>query len=94
MGTPGSSAAAPPLGHEAQVVVDRLLAPPTINTEPGFTAKLLVAPGQFYDPLFMVIRHDRVWINDDGGATDGHGSRILAVTPDGKIAILMGIDKL
>jgi hypothetical protein len=94
MVTADSRAADRPLGHEAQAVIDRLLAPPTIKTEPGFTAKLLVAPGEFYDPLFMVIRHDRVWINDDGGATDGHGSRILAVTPDGKIAVLMGTDKL
>lgn len=87
-------ASARPLGHEAQVVVDTLLAPPTIKAEPGFGAQLLVAPGELYDPLFMVIRDGKVWMNDDGRATDGHGSRILAVAPDGKIAVLMGADKL
>jgi len=90
----GAAASARPLGHEAQLVIDTLLAPPTIKAEPGFGAELLVAPGELYDPLFMVIRRDKVWMNDDGKATDGHGSRILAVAPDGKIAVLMGADKL
>ena len=89
-----TDASARPLGHEAQGVVDTLLAPPTIKAAPGFGAKLLVAPGELYDPLFMVIRDDKVWMNDDGRATDGHGSRILAVAADGKIAVLMGADKL
>jgi len=40
-----------PLGHEAQTVIDRLLAPPSIAAEPGFSARLLVAPGELYDPL-------------------------------------------
>ena len=37
----------------AKGVVDRLLAPPTIQTEPGFAAKVLIPPGQLYDPLVM-----------------------------------------
>jgi hypothetical protein len=44
---------------EAQRVVARLLAPPTIKTELGFTAKILVPPGQLYDPLFPFIRDCR-----------------------------------
>jgi hypothetical protein len=75
-------------------VVDSLLARPAIKTEAGFSTKMLVAPGELYDPLFMV-RHDAsVWMNDDGKATDGHGSRILSISPDGKISTLIGADKL
>ncbi len=33
-------------------------------------------------------------MNDDGRATDGHGSRILDVTLNGEISVLMGADKM
>jgi hypothetical protein len=82
------------LGREAQLVINRILAPPVIRAQPGFKAKLLVGPGELYDPLFMAPRDDMVWMNDDGKATDGHGSRILALSPDGKISVLMGANKL
>jgi hypothetical protein len=82
------------IGREAQLVIGRLLAAPVTKPEPGFSAKLLVAPGELYDPLFMVPRGDTVWMNDDGKATDGHGSRILSLSPDGKIAVLIGADEL
>jgi hypothetical protein len=42
---------------EAQRLIKKLLAPPKIQTEAGFTAKLLVPPGRLYDPLFMRPRH-------------------------------------
>jgi hypothetical protein len=80
--------------NEAQIVVDTLLEPPTIKPEPGFSAKMLIPPGELYDPLFMLPRGDSVLINDDGKATDGHGGRILAVTPEGKLSVLMDADKL
>jgi hypothetical protein len=83
-----------PPGHEAQLVVDQLLAPPAIKAEEGFSARVLVPPGEFYDPLFMVQRGDSVWMNDDGKATDGHGSRLLSVSHDGRISVLIGADKL
>jgi hypothetical protein len=83
-----------PLGHEAQIVIDTILAPPAIKPGDGFTAKMLIPPGELYDPLFMVPRAGAVWMNDDGRATDGHGSRVLAVTSAGKISVLMGADKL
>jgi hypothetical protein len=79
---------------EAQPVIGRLLATPVIKAQPGFNTKLLVPPGELYDPLFMVPRDDSVWMNDDGKVTDGHGSRILSLTLDGKISVLMGADKL
>ena len=52
---------------EAQRLIKKLLAPPKIQTEAGFTAKLLVPPGQLYDPLFMHPQGEAVWLNDDGG---------------------------
>jgi hypothetical protein len=87
-------AIARPLGHEAQAVIDTLLAAPAIKPEPGFTAKMLIPPGELYDPLLMVPRGTAILMNDDGKATDGHGSRVLSVTPEGKIVVLMDADKL
>src|SRR5262245_44942670 len=89
-----SSTAGPPLGHEAQAEITTLLAAPIIKPESGFTAKLLIPPGELYDPLFMLQRGATVLMNDDGKATDGHGSRILQVTTDGKVSVLIGADKL
>jgi hypothetical protein len=87
-------ALAAPLGHEAQLVVDRLLAPPSISTQPGFTAKLLVPSGELYDPLFMVPRGNTVLMNDDGKEDGPHGSRILSFRLDGKFSVLVGADKM
>ena len=89
-----SNASARPLGHEAQIVIDTLLAVPTIKPEAGFSAKMIETPGELYDPLFMVTHGDGVWINDDGRATDGNGSRLLQISPNGKITVLMGPDGL
>ena len=79
---------------EAKKVVDRLLAPPTIKTESSFTAKVLVPPGQLYDPLFMVPRGAGVWLNDDGGEEQDKGSRLLSIDGRGKVSVLAGIGKL
>jgi hypothetical protein len=89
-----TGADARPIGHEAQTVINTLLAPPTIKAEAGFSATLLIPPGELYDPLFMLPHGEGVWMNDDGRAIGEHGSRILAITADGKIAVLMGADKL
>jgi hypothetical protein len=94
VGYVAAAAMAYPIGHEAQLVIDRLLAPPVIKAEPGFKARRLVAPGELYDPLFMVPRGDTVWMNDDGKATDGHGSRILSLSLDGRVSVLIGADRL
>jgi hypothetical protein len=89
-----SPATAKPLGSEAQRLIDALLAPPTIKAEPGFKARLLTPPGELYDPLFMIQHGNAVWMNDDGKATDGHGSRILAVAPNGSVSVLFDADKI
>jgi hypothetical protein len=87
--------AARPLGHEAQRLMDILLAPPVIEPERGFSAKILIPPGELYDPLFMRPHGDAVWINDDGLAVDSdHESRLLAIAPSGKISVLMGPQNL
>jgi hypothetical protein len=78
-----------PAETEAQRVVGRLLAPPVIKTEPGFTAKILVPPGQLYDPLFPFIREGSVWLIDDGGEVDGTSGRLLSVSATGKIAVIV-----
>src|SRR2546423_9048397 len=85
---------AQPLGNEAQSVIGRVLASPVIKPEDGFRAKLLIPPGELYDPLFMVPHGKAVWMNDDGKATDGHGSRLLSVSMEGKISVLMGAERL
>src|SRR5271155_5104526 len=74
---------------EAQRVEARLLAPPVIKAEPGFNAKILVAPGQLYDPLFAFQHNGAVWLTDDGGEVDGTGSRIVSVSPQGKVSVIV-----
>lgn len=80
--------------EEVKQVLDRLLAQPKIAASEGFTAKVLVPPGQLYDPLFMLPRGDAVWLNDDGGEKEDKGSRILSVNSTGKVSALADIGKL
>jgi hypothetical protein len=72
----------------------RLLARPTIQVEPGFTARVLVPPGQLYDPLWMLPRRGAVWLNDDGGEEGDRGSRLLAVDSRGRIVPLADLGTL
>jgi hypothetical protein len=75
-------------------LVARLTAPPQIKTEAEFTAKVLVPPGQLYDPLVMLPVGTAMWINDDGGEEEGKGSRLLSIDPSGGIKVLADIGKL
>ena len=80
---------------ELHRVLSRLLAPPKLQGESGFKVQLLVAPGQLYDPLFMIPQPlGGVWLNDDGGEEDETGSRIMAVTHAGKVSVVVGLGKL
>ncbi|MGH8595785.1 MAG: hypothetical protein ACREXT_03900 [Gammaproteobacteria bacterium] len=81
-------------GEEAKDLVDRLLAPPTLKAEPGFTARVLVAPGQLYDPLILLPRGTETWLNDDGGEEKDKGSRLLSVNQAGDVSVLADIGKL
>lgn len=81
-------------GEEAKRVVDRMLEPPSIQAQAGFTAKVLIPPGQLYDPLFMLPRENTVWLNDDGGEEGEKGSRLLAIDPTGNISVVVGLGKI
>ncbi|MGH7963496.1 MAG: hypothetical protein ACRERD_17015, partial [Candidatus Binatia bacterium] len=70
--------------EELKQLIDRLLAPPTIEAQAGFTATVLVAPGSLYDPLFMLPRDGAVWLNDDGKEEKDKGSRLLSIDGQGK----------
>ena len=80
--------------EELKRLMDRLLAPPAIRVEAGFTASVLVPPGYLYDPLFMLPRGQGVWINDDGGEEGEKGSRILSIDEKGAVSVLASLGKL
>jgi hypothetical protein len=79
---------------ELKRLTARLLTPPTLKPEPGFTARILVPPGNFYDPLWMLQRGNTIWINDDGGEEEDKGSRLLTIDRKGTLTIMAGIGKL
>ncbi len=90
----GTRAGAGESETELERLTSRLLAAPALRTEPGFTARLLVPPGQLYDPLTMIPRGDVVWVNDDGGEEGERGSRILSVDPQGRVSVVVGLGEL
>jgi DNA-binding beta-propeller fold protein YncE len=75
-------------------LLDRLLGSPQLQAQPGFSVNMLVPPGEFYDPLWLLQQGDVVWINDDGGEEGEKGSQILAVTADGKVSDLIALGRL
>lgn len=77
-----------------QKLLDRVLAPPSIKVEAGFKARLLVPPGQLYDPLWMLPHGQRVWLNDDGGEERDKGSRLLTLSKEGEVSVLVGLGRL
>lgn len=79
---------------EMKKLSSRLLSAPKLSAEAGFSAKLLVPPGQLYDPLWMLPQGNVVWFNDDGGEENEKGSRLLALDAKGKISVLAGLGKL
>src|SRR5258706_10402996 len=86
--------AAPSAAREREVdrVLKITLAPPVIHTEPGFTATVLVPPGELYDPLTLIPHNGVVWVNDDGG-TGRHG-RIWAIDKQGGVSVAVSADRL
>ena len=65
--------------EELKQLLDRLLATPTIQTASGFTAKVLVPPGSFYDPFDLYTRSTTLWVNDGGKEEGDKSGRILTV---------------
>lgn len=83
-----------PDGTEAARVTQRLLAAPRITTVPGFSARLVVPPGELYDPLQMVPSGDQVLVNDDGGEEDKGGGRLVTVDSMGTVTLVVGPKKM
>ncbi len=80
--------------EEVKGLLERLMAAPTIKTVEGFRADMLVPPGEFYDPLWLHLQGDSIWLNDDGGEEGEKGSRIVSISKEGKISELIGLGRL
>jgi hypothetical protein len=78
-------------GAELQRLLSRLLATPPLKAGDGFTVRLLIPPGELYDPLFMIPQGTSALLSDDGGVKSGKQSRLLSVDPQGKITVLADI---
>lgn len=84
--------------NEMQDVLSRML---RVNIQPtaGFATRVLVPPGELYDPLVMHPMGEQVWLNDDGKEEEGadgeqKGSRLMAVDHAGKVSVLVDADKM
>jgi hypothetical protein len=69
-----------------------VLAPPPLKAEAGFQIKLLVPPGEFYDPLYVIPRGDGAWVSDDGGVLqkgDFKGGQLVEVSATGEVKVLV-----
>lgn len=72
--------------REIDRLMKQLLAQPVPHVPSGFTARILVHPGDiFYDPLYMLPLGDEVWVMDDGGQKGDRGSQIVVLDRQGKI---------
>jgi hypothetical protein len=79
---------------ELKGLVARLLAVPKIRAESGFTASVLVPPGNLYDPVWLMAHNGVVWTNDDGGEEGDKGSQIVAIGKDGKLSVVVELGRL
>src|ERR1700752_3642149 len=84
-----------PVGAEDELKarLDRVMAH-DIKPVAGFTAKVIVPPGQMYDPLVMHLHGDTVWLNDDGKEEGDKGSRLLSIDRQGKVSVLFYTKKM
>ncbi|HVN89522.1 MAG TPA: hypothetical protein VMT61_06895 [Candidatus Binataceae bacterium] len=79
--------------NEMKSLLSRLVAV-RLTPAKGFAVRMLVPPGQLYDPLVMHPHGDDVWLNDDGKQEGEHGSRLIAVNAAGHVSVLVDADKL
>jgi hypothetical protein len=89
-----TAATARPLGHETQALLDALLAPTHDQARDRIQRQAADPAGRTLRPSVHGAARRYCLMNDDGKATDDHGSRLLAISPGGKISVLMGPDKL
>ncbi len=78
---------------ELAAMLERVMAY-EIRPAAGFRSEVVVPTGHFYDPLVMHPLEDVVWINDDGKEEADKGSRLMAVTRDGAVSVLVDADRL
>jgi hypothetical protein len=78
---------------ELKAMLGRVMAH-DIKAAAGFTATVLVPPGQLYDPLVMHLHGDDVWLNDDGKEEGGKGSRLISIDKQGKVSVLVDANKM
>lgn len=72
--------------REIDRLLKELLTQPTPEVPAGFTAKVLVRPGDiFYDPLYMLPMENEVWVMDDGGQKGERGGQIVVLDREGKL---------
>ncbi len=91
--TGAAAIASGPDGTEAAPVTASARGP-RITAAPGFSARLVVPPGELYDPLQMVPSGDQVLVNDDGGKEDKGGGRLVAVDSMGAVTVVVGPKKM
>lgn len=75
--------------REIDLLVERTLVKPVVKVEAGFTATLLVPPGDLYDPLAMLPRNNGVWAADDGAQEGERGGRIWSIDSKGRVSTLV-----
>jgi hypothetical protein len=80
--------------EEIEQLLDRLLAVPTIQTEAGFTATVLIPPGALYDSFDLHSSGTALWISDDGKEKGEKGGRILTVDASGSVSVIADVDAL
>jgi hypothetical protein len=62
-----------------------LLRPPQLAMQPGFQWRLLVPPGELYDPLFFAVHGSGAYLSDDGGEDEKGGGQVLWLESSGKL---------
>ncbi len=91
-----SARSATPIAAQDELdrVLERLMAVPDIEVEDGFTVRVLIPPGELYDPLFMRDHDGAIWMNDGGGEEGDKGSKIVAIDAQGGISTVIALGRL
>ena len=79
---------------ELDRVLQRLMALPDLEVADGFSARVLVPPGELYDPLFMRDHQGEIWMNDDGEEEGDKGSKIIALDDQGQLSTVIALGRL
>src|ERR1700756_2725476 len=81
--------------EERKPATKEYLETPKITVEAGYSARLLVAPGTLYDPLFPIAGEgDDIWLNDDGGEENEAGGGIYLISRDGTVRALVAVGRI